>query len=162
LGIIRRTFKFFSIYTEPVKPVIEVPKYGQDIPLTDVDAVTMNVGDNVTAASNTTITIRCPVSGVPTPAVTWQKDGVQIIGGDKFSMTDDNSLVINDAEIKHSAKYSCITQNEFGKDEASSTVRIIGECCFLCINMCIRNKSECFKVEKFLLKIVFNSPHFSP
>ena len=88
----------------------------------------MNIGDNVTAASNTTITIRCPVSGVPTPAVTWLEDGAQTIGGDKFSMTDDNSLVINDVETKHSAKYSCIAQNEFGKDEASSTVRIIGTC----------------------------------
>ena len=128
LGITRRILRFFSISTEPVKPVIEVPKYGQDIPLDDVDAVTMNIGDNVTAASNTTITIRCPVSGVPTPSVTWQKDGVQITEGDKFSMTDDNSLVINDAEIEHSAKYSCIVQNEFGKDEAFSTARIIGTC----------------------------------
>ena len=116
------------MYTEPVKPVIEVPKYGQDIPLDDVDTVTMNVGDNVTAASNTAITIRCPVSGVPTPAVTWQKDDVQITVGGKFSITDDNSLVINDAETKHSAKYSCIAQNEFGTDESSSTARIIGTC----------------------------------
>ena len=129
LGIIRRAFRFFSIYTEPVKPVVEVPVYGQDIPLDDVDAVTMNIGDNVTAASNTTITIRCPVSGVPTPAVTWQKDGVQVIEGEKFFMTDDNSLVINNAEIEHSAKYSCIAQNEFGKDEASSTATIIGTYC---------------------------------
>ncbi|KAL9986930.1 hypothetical protein ACROYT_G001147 [Oculina patagonica] len=59
---------------EPVKPAIEVPKQGQDIPVDDVSAVSMNVGDNVTAASNTTITIRCPVSGVPTPSVTWLKD----------------------------------------------------------------------------------------
>ena len=122
------TFRFFSVYTEPVKPVIEVPKYGQDIPLDYVDAVTMNVGDNVTASSNTAITIRCPVSGVPTPDVTWQKNGVQITVGDKLSITDDNRLVINDAEIRHSAKYSCIAQNEFGKDEVSSTARILGTC----------------------------------
>ena len=128
LGILRRSLRLFSIYTEPVKPVIEVPKYGQDIPLDDVDAVTMNIGDNVTAASNTTITIRCPVSGVPTPSVTWQKDGEQITEGDTFSITDDSSLVINSAEIEHSAKYSCSAQNEFGKDEASSTAIIIGKC----------------------------------
>ena len=128
LGIIRRALRSFSIHTEPVKPAIEVPKYGQDIPLDDVDAMTVNIGDNVTAASNTTITIRCPTSGVPTPAVTWQKDGVQIIEGDKFTVTNDHSLVINDADVKHSAKYSCIAQNKFGKDEVSSTARIIGTC----------------------------------
>ena len=87
----------------------------------------MNVGDNVTAASNTTITIRCPVSGVPTPSVTWQKDGVEIIEGDKFAITDDNSLVIKRVEVEHSASYTCIAQSEFGKDETSSTVEIIGK-----------------------------------
>jgi len=150
LAIICRSLWVFSIHTEPVKPVIEVSNYGKDIRLDDVDAVTMNIGDNVTAASNTTITIRCPVSGVPTPAVTWLEDGVQITAGDKFSMTDDNNLVINDAKTKHSAMYSCTAQNEFGKDEASSTVRIIGACRFSCTNMCIHNRSECFKLETFL------------
>ena len=88
----------------------------------------MNVGDNVTAASNTSITIRCPTSGVPTPTVTWQKDGVQIIEGDWFSITMDNSLVIKGAEVKESAEYTCVVQSAFGKDETSSVVRIIGKC----------------------------------
>ena len=59
LGIIRNalTLRFFSIYTEPIKPVIEVPKYGQDIPLDDVDAVTMKVGDNVTSDCSVICTI---------------------------------------------------------------------------------------------------------
>ena len=123
------------MYTEPVKPVIEVPKQGQDISVDDVNAVTMNVGDNVTAASNTTITIRCPVSGVPTPAVTWQKDGVNIIEGDTFSILVDNSLVIKEAEVEHSASYTCSAQSEFGNDEVSSAVKIIGKCSSLTISM---------------------------
>ena len=86
----------------------------------------MNVGDNVTAASNTTITIRCPVSGVPTPAVTWQKDGVRVIEGDRFSITNDDTLVIKASEVEDSAKYTCNAQSEFGKDVASSIVQIIG------------------------------------
>lgn len=137
LGIIRRTFKFFSIYTEPVKPVIEVPKYGQDIPLTDVDAVTMNVGDNVTAASNTTITITCPVSGVPTPVVTWNKDGVPVVDGGRINFAENNTLVMEQVELGDSAKYTCSVQNSFGKDEASSIVRIIGLCIEnLCKSLC--------------------------
>jgi len=90
----------------------------------------MNVGDNVTAASNTTITIRCPVSGVPAPAVTWQRDGVQIIQGDRFSITVDNSLVIQGAQVNGNAEYTCIVQSAFGKDESSSVVRIIGNFLF--------------------------------
>lgn len=86
----------------------------------------MNIGDNVTAASNTTITIRCPTSGVPTPAVTWLKDGVQITEGDRFSITVDNSLVIKGSEAKESANYSCSVKNAFGKDDSSSIVKMIG------------------------------------
>ena len=86
----------------------------------------MNIGDNVTAASNTTITIRCPVRGVPTPSVTWTKDGVEIISGDEFVITNNNSLVIKGAGIKYNAKYTCLVQSEFGKDDFSSIVQIKG------------------------------------
>jgi len=87
----------------------------------------MNVGDNVTAASNTTITIRCPVSAVPPPSVTWQKDGVEISEGNKLTILDGNTLVIKDADLEDDAKYTCAIQNAFGKDLASSIVRIIGK-----------------------------------
>ena len=87
----------------------------------------MNVADNVTEASNTTITIRCPVSGVPTPTVTWEIDGVEIQEGKKISIADDNSLVLKLAEVRDSAKYTCSVQSAFGKDAISSIVRIIGK-----------------------------------
>jgi len=76
-------------------------------------------------ASNTTITISCLVNGVPTPAVTWLKDEVQIIEGDRFSITVDNSLVIKGAEVKENAKYTCSVKSAFGKDDSSFIVRIM-------------------------------------
>ena len=111
--------------------MIEVPKTGRDIPVGDGSPVSMNVSDNVTAASNTTITIRCPVSGVPTPSVTWHKDGVQIVDEDKVSIMVDNSLVITGAEVKLSAEYTCSVESTFGKDSTSSNVRIIGKWRFM-------------------------------
>ena len=107
--------------------MIEVPESGREIPVGDGSPVTMNIGDNVTAASNTTITIRCPVSGVPTPSVTWEKDGVQLLDGEESSITDDKSLMIRRAEVPDSAKYTCSVQNSFGKDASSAVVRIIGK-----------------------------------
>ena len=86
----------------------------------------MNIGDNVTAASNTTITIRCPVSGVPKPSVVWKKDEVEIIPGEAFHVTDDNSLVIKGADLEENGKYSCTVRSEFGKDDISSIVDVIG------------------------------------
>ena len=107
--------------------MIEVPESGQDIPVGDGSPVTMNIGDNVTAASNTTITIRCPVSGVPTPSVTWTKDGRKIVEGVKRSIRNGYMLVIKEAEPEDSAEYSCTVESEFGKESLSSIVRIKGQ-----------------------------------
>ena len=108
--------------------MIKVQETGKDIPVGDGSPVTMNIGDNVTAASNTTIAIRCPVSGVPTPSVTWTKDGIKIVEGEKLSITKENVLIIHEAESEHSAKYTCSVESEFGKESLSSTVRIKGKC----------------------------------
>ena len=114
-------------HTEPVEPAIEVRKIGLKIPVTDGSPVTMNVGDNVTAASNTTITIRCPVTGVPTPSVTWYKDGIPIFEQERITfIADNNSLVIEVAVGVDSAKYTCRVLSVFGMDEVSSQVTIIG------------------------------------
>lgn len=126
---------FSFISTEPVKPVIEVPEPGREIPIGDGSPVTMNIGDNVTAASNTTITIRCPISGVPTPSVTWFKDAVSVQDDEKdekLSITDDNFLVIRESKVEaHSAKFTCSAQNAFGVDKTSSIVIIIGKLFFM-------------------------------
>ena len=88
----------------------------------------MNIGDNVTAASNTTVTIRCPASGVPTPTVSWQKDGARVTQGETLLFTPDNSLVIKNGDVDASAKYTCSIQSNFGKEDISSVVEIIGKC----------------------------------
>lgn len=112
--------------TEPVKPVVDVPQHGKEIPVGDGSPVTMNIGDNVTAASNTTIIIRCPVSGVPTPSVTWTKDGKTVVESKKLYIGSNNMLVIRGAENEDSAKYSCISENDFGRETISSTVVVKG------------------------------------
>ena len=106
--------------------MIEVPGTKRDIPVGDGSPVIMNVGDNVTAASNTTITIRCPVIGVPKPSVSWKMDDVQITEGDRFSITDDSTLIVKRPGVEVSAKYTCSVENKFGKDYISSHVKILG------------------------------------
>ena len=103
--------------------MIEVPKPGRDIPIGDGSPVSMNIGDNVTAASNTTITIRCPVSGVPTPVVVWEKDGAPVVGSGKVG--EDNSLVITEAQ--DNAKYTCKASSIAGEDSFSSMISLIGQ-----------------------------------
>ena len=118
---------FNESFPEPIKPVIEVPKPGQKIPVGDGSPVTMNVGDSVTAVSNTTITIRCPVRGVPTPDVTWEKDGKQVTPGGRFSISSDYTLMIKEAAVDDSAEYTCSVKSVAGTDSESSTVEIISK-----------------------------------
>lgn len=112
-----------DLSTEPVKPIIEITEAPQEILVGDGSPVTMDIGDNVTAASNTNITIRCPVSGVPTPSVTWMKNAVAIIANEKL-FVDGNVLVIKGANLQDIGKYTCRVQNQFGKTDMSSFVNI--------------------------------------
>ena len=114
-------------FAEPTKPTINVPRPGKKIPIGDGSPVIMNIGDNVTAASDTTITIRCPVSGVPTPSITWTKDGKQLSPADNVAITSDNSLVITQAGAEYSGKYTCDVEGVAGSDTGSSVVQILGE-----------------------------------
>ena len=101
-----------------------------EIPVGDGSPVTMNIGDNVTAVANTTITIRCPVSGVPKPSVLWTRNGVVVVEGEKLSIMKDDALIIKGAESKDSAKYTCKVESHFGEESLSSMVKIKGKSLF--------------------------------
>ena len=122
----------------------------------------MNIGDNVTAAANTTITIKCPVSGVPTPSVTWMKDGVPLAGGERVYFKADNSLVIKG--VITSAKYSCSVQSVAGTSSLMSLVKVLGEYCtvLLCYSIFFSNAESLLIYSVHLLPQVRLSLSFKP
>ena len=87
----------------------------------------MNIGDDVTALTNTNITIQCPISGVPTPTVTWTKDGEHVPGDGRYTVQDDGSLLISEAVEEDNAQYTCIADSIIGKDSVSSKMQIVGK-----------------------------------
>ena len=93
----------------------------------DRSPISLSIGDDVTALTNTNITIQCPASGVPTPTVTWTKDGDQVPGDGRYAVQDDDSLLISEAVEEDSARYTCIADSVIGKDSASSKVQIVGK-----------------------------------
>ena len=93
----------------------------------DQSPITLTIGDNVTALTNTSITIQCPTSGVPTPTVAWTKDGQEIPSGSRYTVQDDGSLLISEADEEDNARYTCSADNVAGKDSASSTVQVVGK-----------------------------------
>ena len=89
--------------------------------------ITLIIGDNVTALTNTSITIQCPTSGVPTPTVTWTKDGQSIATGGMYRVQNNDSLLINEADEENSVRYTCTADSVAGRDSASSTVQIVSK-----------------------------------
>ena len=93
----------------------------------DRSPIFLSIGDNVTALTNTSITIRCPTSGVPAPTVMWTKNGQQILIGDRYQVQDDGSLLIVKAHEADSALYTCRADSVAGKDSASTVVQVVGK-----------------------------------
>ena len=93
----------------------------------DRSPIAFTVGNNVTALTNTSVTIHCPTTGVPKPTVTWTKDGQEILSDDKHTMQGNGSLLISEVDEKDSARYTCIADSAAGKDSATSTVQVVGK-----------------------------------
>ena len=80
----------------------------------------------MTALTNTRIVIRCDASGVPTPSITWTKDGQTIFSDQQYKVMDNGSLLII-KKVKESAyRYMCTAISASGQDSASSMVEIFG------------------------------------
>ena len=83
----------------------------------------------MTALTNTRIVIRCDASGVPTPSITWTKDGQTIFSDQQYKVMDNGSLLII-KKVKESAnRYMCTAISASGQDSASSMVEIFGRLC---------------------------------
>ena len=112
---------------EPSKPVINIPGNPTTIEAQDRSPITLNIGDNVTALTNTSITIQCHAGGAPTPTVTWTKDGQEIPSDGRYIVQNDGSLLIRESKEADNARYTCTADSVAGKDSASSTVQIAGK-----------------------------------
>ena len=118
---------YIMFFTGPSKPKVKITKEPKTIEVQDRNPVTLTIGDNVTALTNTSITIQCPTSGVPTPAITWTKDGQEIASDGRYTIHDDGSLLISEAGEEDSARYTCTADSVAGQDSAASTVQIVGK-----------------------------------
>ena len=116
----------FTLSIEASKPVIKISDKPKTVEAKDRSPITVTIGDNVTALANTSLTIQCPTSGVPTPTVTWKKDNQEITNDGRYTVQDDGSLLISEADVEDSARYSCTADSVAGKSSASSMVKIEG------------------------------------
>ncbi|KAH9500753.1 Hemicentin-1, partial [Bulinus truncatus] len=73
-----------------------------------------------------TISINCPVSGIPFPNITWVKDGKEVTKSSKVQILSNGLLLrINDAEEGDAGIYSCVAENVAGKDRANMELAVL-------------------------------------
>ena len=114
-------------FIEPSRPVISTPIKPSTIGAQDRSPITLTIGNNVTALTNTRIIIQCHANGVPIPAVTWTKDGQEIANDDRYTVQDDDSLLIKESDEADTGLYTCTADSVAGQDSASSTMQIVGK-----------------------------------
>ncbi|XP_067641974.1 protein sidekick isoform X2 [Eurosta solidaginis] len=71
------------------------------------------------------VTLPCDVVGDPMPVVKWYKNAEPIVTHDeKYSMQDDNSLIIKRLTPKDAAMFQCLASNEAGEKSAYTWLRV--------------------------------------
>ncbi|CAG2056978.1 unnamed protein product, partial [Timema podura] len=85
--------------------------------------VTAEVGNKLVKAGDT-ITLKCLISGIPEPAVTWSRRGQEITPDFRFQFQNDTSLKIVNVEMSDAGEYMCIGQNKVGTSHDSVSLDV--------------------------------------
>ncbi|XP_032884067.1 hemicentin-1 isoform X2 [Amblyraja radiata] len=88
-------------------------------------APTIRGSQTVTAHMNQTAVLVCVVNGVPTPPVTWRKDGAILSASNlRYSFLEDGSLHISSAQVTDTGRYLCMATNAAGTARRRIDVQI--------------------------------------
>ncbi|XP_076093735.1 hemicentin-1-like isoform X1 [Mytilus galloprovincialis] len=81
--------------------------------------------DHMTPIQNTPLVINCPISGVPTPNITWYKDGEVISSSYHVTISaNGRRLTVTDTQVDDSGSYKCVGENTAGKEEKTFLVKV--------------------------------------
>jgi len=118
---------FYCIYPDPIKPRIVRPDKPRTIPPRHIGSVNSTIGDNVTALTDSDVTINCPAIGLPKPRFMWSKDGENISLGNKYYVLDNGALVIRKVSVDESGVYRCTVENVAGENNAVTLILALGK-----------------------------------
>ena len=111
----------------PQKPSISRPDKPTLLHPKDYRPITMTVGDNLTALTDTSISIDCSASGIPTPTITWTLNDQELSPGSGYVIHENGTLVIEKASLLDEGRYRCIAKNVKGEDTKNSLVNVVGK-----------------------------------
>ena len=78
----------------------------------------------------TDVTLRCEASGNPTPVMSWEKDGEEIIPTENLIeiSTNGSLLTIRNVTTDNAGWYTCTASNKVGRVLSGARLVIIGMC----------------------------------
>uniref|UniRef100_A0A8C9TIF2 Roundabout2-like n=1 Tax=Scleropages formosus TaxID=113540 RepID=A0A8C9TIF2_SCLFO len=80
---------------------------------------------NQTLSVGESALLRCQASGDPPPAVSWLKDGVNLLGRDpRLSLVDAGSLQIQNTKMSDSGMYTCVAGSSTGETTWSAFLEV--------------------------------------
>ncbi|GLH09012.1 Neuroglian [Gryllus bimaculatus] len=66
----------------------------------------------------------CRATGVPTPVITWYKDGAAVLASPRVNVSDSGLLQINDLEKRDGGLYTCVASSRSGKATWTAALRL--------------------------------------
>ena len=88
--------------------------------------VKLTIGTNVTTLGGKSVTLLCPTKGVPKPRIFWYKDAIELEANDEITFGPNGELILEDVRIEDAGRYTCVAENEFGRDKMSTMVNVAG------------------------------------
>eukprot|EP00794_Sanderia_malayensis_P010066 gene10066-11094_t len=108
---------------ESLKPVITSVKENVTSYMEN-NEVSVVIGGRLDAPLKTIVTISCPVSGTPSPKVSWLFNGNLLTEEKLVADSATASYTLERLRLKNSGKYTCRAENVLGMDEASTYVNV--------------------------------------
>ncbi|XP_023381728.1 peroxidasin homolog [Pteropus vampyrus] len=89
-----------------------------------VTPVFSSVPSDVTVEVGTDVQLPCSSQGEPEPAITWNKDGVQVTESGKFHISPEGFLTIHDVGTADAGRYECVARNTIGQASVSMVLSV--------------------------------------
>ncbi|NWU93884.1 HMCN1 protein, partial [Upupa epops] len=72
------------------------------------------------------VVLECIAEGVPTPRISWRKDGAIFTGNNtRYSISEDGSLHIHSAHVTDTGRYVCMATNAAGTDRKRTDLQVL-------------------------------------
>lgn len=73
------------------------------------------------------LSVKCNATGTPTPSISWQKDGSNVISNTRANIRSDGTLQISELERDDVGSYACTATSGSNTDSQQIQVSLLGK-----------------------------------